>query len=272
MSHLKLPPLPPYQKQRHKSYAGFPLGSQQNPASVLSSSFQLVVSTPISSANNLNRTMAANQKLPDGYVVMEQQVAGHTFQVGADKIGMLRSIDDGSVLKPGGNPMCAAREIKFYEQLLTTTDKDILPLREFTTEFRGTQKLSIGSKTVNFIKLRDLTHGMLEPCVMDIKIGQRTWDPLATEQKREAEESKYQICRKTLGFCIPGFHFSHLASGNFKKFGRDYGKKLNENTVKDGKFSIKIFKYFHIKALFIHSLIHSFILTNVLAQLIPLFY
>lgn len=30
---------------------------------------------------------------------------------------MLKLVDEGSVLKPAGAPMCAAREIKFYEQL-----------------------------------------------------------------------------------------------------------------------------------------------------------
>ena len=48
--------------------------------------------------------------------------------------------------------------------------------------------MAVGSRRVQFIKLCDITHGVREPCVMDIKIGRRTWDPLATEKKREAEE------------------------------------------------------------------------------------
>lgn len=132
--------------------------------------------------------------------------------------------------------MCAAREVKFYEQLMTTTEKDILQLRDFICEYRGTQALNVGSKTVNFIKLRDLTHAMLEPCIIDLKIGKRTWDPLATEQKRLAEESKYVECKNKLSFCIPGFQTFHIATETFKKYGKEYGKKLNENTVKDGEF------------------------------------
>lgn len=76
---------------------------------------------------------------------------------------------------------------------------------------------------------------MLEPCVIDIKIGRRTWDPLAPTQKRESEDSKYKQCKETVGFCIPGFQVYQIASGSYKKFGRDYGKKLDQNTVKDGK-------------------------------------
>lgn len=149
--------------------------------------------------------------------------------------------------------MCAAREIKFYEQLLTTIDKDLFPLREFIPDYRGTQALNIGSKTVNFIKLRDLTHGMLEPCVIDIKIGQRTWDPMATAQKREQEENKYQSCKNTVGFCIPGFQTYHIASGSYKKFGKEYGKKLNENTVKDGKCRLLSFALQFLKFSFVFS-------------------
>lgn len=48
--------------------------------------------------------------------------------------------------------------------------------------------MAVGSRRVQFIKLCDITYGLNEPCVMDIKIGRRTWDPMATEKKREAEE------------------------------------------------------------------------------------
>lgn len=111
----------------------------------------------------------------------------------------------------------------------------LFSLREFTSEYRGTKALTVGTKTINFIKLQDLTFGMLEPCIIDLKIGRRTWDPLATAQKRETEDGKYKQCKETVGFCIPGFQVYQLSSGTYKKYGREYGKKLNQNTVKDGK-------------------------------------
>lgn len=228
MSHLKLPPYLDKAKGQRKSYAGFP----SPPSSNFANSFQLL-SPP-------SDIMAKSLKIPSGFLAMDHQVAGHTFQVGTDEIGMLKCEDDGSVLKPGGSQWCAAREIKFYEQLLATSDPAVLPLKEFTSEYRGTQTLSVGNKTVNFIKLRDLTHGMLEPCVIDLKIGRQTWDPLASDTKKEAEESKYQQCKKTVGFCIPGFQTYHISSCSYKKFGKEYGKKLNENTVKDGENNTKI--------------------------------
>lgn len=89
---------------------------------------------------------------------------------------------------------------------------------------------------VDFIKLADITHGMAEPCIIDIKIGKRTWDPLASPEKIQAEEQKYQACKKNLGFCIPGFQVYDIKTGRIKRYGKDYGKKLNVDSVKDGTF------------------------------------
>lgn len=75
--------------------------------------------------------MTSNDKFPIGYLPLENQVAGHTFQIGTDQMGMLKCGDDGSVLKPGGSPMCASREIKFYEQILTSSEPEVLQLKEF---------------------------------------------------------------------------------------------------------------------------------------------
>lgn len=79
---------------------------------------------------------------------------------------------------------------------------------------------------------------MLEPCIMDIKVGKRTWDPLATADKRTAEESKYLACKQNLGICIPGFQVYNLSTGKCKRYDKDYGKKLNEKTIKN---ALKIF-------------------------------
>ena len=38
----------------------------------------------------------------------------------------------------------------------------------------------------------NLTAGLVSPCVMDIKIGARTYGPDAKESKRIQEDAKYQ--------------------------------------------------------------------------------
>lgn len=77
---------------------------------------------------------------------------------------------------------------------------------------------------------------MMEPCVMDIKIGQRTWDPLADSEKREKEMNKYAESKEAFGFCIPGFQVYNLTTGNLTKYNKDYGKKLNAKTVIEGNY------------------------------------
>lgn len=209
--HLKLPP---YQKR--KGHASSLSGKKQ----------------PV-----LGLGMSSNQPypaFPEGVQPLENQVAGHTFEQGTDILGLLKNLDDGSILKPAGKVLCGVREIKFYETIqAATTEKDLVPLKEFIPDYQGHLKLPIDGKPVEFIKLGDLTHGMLEPCIMDVKIGCRTWDPLATPEKRKAEESKYQACKRNLGMCIPGFQVYSIVNGRRMRYGKEYGKKLTEVTVKD---------------------------------------
>lgn len=46
---------------------------------------------------------------------------------------------------------------------------------------------------IEFLKLVDITHDMTEPCIIDIKIGKRTWDPLASEEKTVEEKVSLEI-------------------------------------------------------------------------------
>lgn len=80
---------------------------------------------------------------------------------------------------------------------------------------------------------------MTEPCVIDIKIGKRTWDPLASPDKIDAEEQKYQACKQNLGICIPGFQVYSVKTGSIKRYGKEFGKKLNQTTIKDGKYNFR---------------------------------
>lgn len=210
----------------------------------------------------MNNTIVKD--LPSGTELLENQVAGHTFRIGTDEIGrytnvsifiniqisllllllcisfswigMLKDQHDGSVMKAAIKPMCGIREIKFYEQLQKNEICSHMEiLRELVPEYRGTVKCLFRGKMIDFIKLADITHEMVEPCVIDIKIGKRTWDPSASVEKQKAEEQKYQLCKQNLGFCIPGFQVYDIKSGRIKRYGKEYGKKLTHETVEDGE-------------------------------------
>lgn len=56
---------------------------------------------------------------------------------------------------------------------------------------------------IEFLKLQDVTFGYSLPCIMDVKIGQQTFDPNAPQKKREREVAKYKY-QHDIGFRICG--------------------------------------------------------------------
>ncbi|XP_067206295.1 inositol polyphosphate multikinase isoform X2 [Linepithema humile] len=141
--------------------------------------------------------------------------------------GMLVCKRTRHVLKPATKAIIGEREIAFYENLTKSRDPTIAQLKQFVPHYYGTTELRVFNKRTKFLTLKDITEGMAEPCVMDIKIGRRTWDPLATPEKRATEEFKYAESKRAYGFCITGFQVYCLSTGRLKKFDRDYGKKLD---------------------------------------------
>lgn len=186
-------------------------------------------------AMSINATML---ELPHGMEPLEHQVAGHTFQLGNKTLGIIKNKNDGCVLKSSTKQLCREREIKFYEELRLQNDNDSMLLKELVPEFRGVEMVVINGNPIEFLKLVDITHDMTEPCIIDIKIGKRTWDPLASDEKIMEEKQKYKACKQNLGFCIPGFQVYDVTTGRIRRYGKEYGKKLNETTVKD---ALKIF-------------------------------
>lgn len=171
---------------------------------------------------------------PDGLNPLKCQMAGHPFDGDRHTIGMLVCRRTGHVLKPATKVILGEREIAFYDNLKNSHDPTIVQLKKFVPCYFGTTELRIFNKRTKFLKLRDITEGMAEPCVMDIKIGRRTWDPLATPEKRATEELKYAESKRAYGFCITGFQVYCLSTGRLKKFDRDYGKKLDAKGVVEG--------------------------------------
>lgn len=177
--------------------------------------------------------------LPAGVLQLENQVAGHTAAQGC--LGLLKTTSDGTILKPTGKVLCGIREIAFYERLQDARNRkeddpeDLWTvLCQVVPRYFGHPKLTIDGKEVEFIQLEDLTEGLVWPCIMDVKIGRRTWDPLATPEKRKAEENKYKACRQRFGLCIPGFQlYSVRDGGTLIRHGKDYGKKLTEDNIRD---------------------------------------
>ncbi|KAL0275652.1 UNVERIFIED_CONTAM: hypothetical protein PYX00_003448 [Menopon gallinae] len=162
---------------------------------------------------------------------LECQVAGHSFRKGSS-VGMLCH-KDGYVLKSvTAQDEKGEREIKFYEEVQNSIDPLVKELKKFLPRYYGITHFRLNKENLKWIVLENVTHGFVQPCVMDIKIGFQTWDPLATEEKRLSEEKKYRESKRDVGFCIPGFHVYKLSTGEHLKFDREYGKTLNGETVR----------------------------------------
>ncbi|XP_063829271.1 inositol polyphosphate multikinase isoform X1 [Ostrinia nubilalis] len=158
------------------------------------------------------------------------QVAGHRKSEDTKFTGLLQC--NGTVLKPILKES-QKREVEFYTRIKASSDPELVELRSFVPKYYGCRKFTYRGFEQDYIILEDLTQRMLEQCVMDVKIGKRTWDPLASEQKIKSEQSKYAACKQQFGFCIPGYQVHKLSSGKLLKFGKDYGKKLHGRMVRE---------------------------------------
>lgn len=107
---------------------------------------------------------------------------------------------NGTVLKPITKLANGKREIEFYETLHDRNPE----LKEFVPQYFGTKSILLAGKKIDCIALEDLTRGFKEPCVMDIKIGRRTWDPTASAEKIRSEEvcPCCKRCRNSSSFSL----------------------------------------------------------------------
>ncbi|KAG6451114.1 hypothetical protein O3G_MSEX006971 [Manduca sexta] len=163
--------------------------------------------------------------------VYDTQVAGHKSVEDTKYLGLLQC-NNGTILKPILKES-QRREVDFYNRLYSSTDPELVELRRIAPKYYGCKRFTYNGHEQEYIILEDLTQRMLEPCVMDVKIGKRTWDPLATEEKKKNEQTKYALCKQEYGFCIPGFQVYKLATGKLHRYNKDYGKKLHGQAVKD---------------------------------------
>lgn len=169
-------------------------------------------------------------EMPEGMKLLSNQVAGHVIE-DSGGVGMLSK--DDKVYKPLLKKDCAEREIRLYEQLETTVDRSLIEMRHLVPKYYGVEKIMFKDKLIDYLVLENLTKDFKEPCVMDIKIGRRTWDPYASYSKIIAEEKKYHECKRDLGFCIPGLQVYKIAQNRLVKYGKDFGKTLDKDSAKE---------------------------------------
>lgn len=165
-------------------------------------------------------------KIPD------HQVAGH--KAGGGRLGPL--IDDsGRFYKPLQGDERGSNEVSFYTSFSSNT-KVPDHITRFFPKFYGTQlvEASDGSGMQPHLVLQDFTSDRVNPSIMDIKIGSRTWPAQAPEDyfqkclKKDRETSTLQ-----LGFRVSGCQiFQSIKAGFWKPESKSLIQCLSADEVK----------------------------------------
>ncbi|KAL0012941.1 hypothetical protein SO802_000010 [Lithocarpus litseifolius] len=169
--------------------------------------------------------------------VPNHQVAGH--RAGDGKLGPLVD-DSGLFYKPLQSDDRGSKEVFFYTSFSSNTN---IPnhIRRFFPTFHGTQLIeaSDGSGKQPHLVLQDIFSGHLNPSIVDIKIGSRTWNPQASEdyiQKcfmKDTERSSL-----ALGFRIDGLQIYESEGSGFWKPDR---KLIHKYTAEDVRLVLRRF-------------------------------
>lgn len=174
-------------------------------------------------------TKSLQNDLPDGVCNLAMQISGHFH--GAGKLGMLQT-SDGWVLKPVQSPPRGTREVRFYETVFNEecSDTILTDLRQLLPRYAGMCQFRIGSSDVTFFKMENVLNEFRHPCVIDIKVGPRTYDPEADQAKIDYEISK-SLQAQQIGFRFLGMKLYNWESNSYVSLGKQWGKLLKEQDV-----------------------------------------
>ncbi|ETN19423.1 hypothetical protein PPTG_04745 [Phytophthora nicotianae INRA-310] len=142
---------------------------------------------------------------------------------------------NGRILKPFQSKQRGERECEFYERVFAT-EKDLLEfaaLRKFLPMYHGTvivpevedgQEVN-GVHPGQYLVLEDLTWGRKWPCIMDVKMGTRSYEDNATAEKIAYEKSKFPL-QETLGFRIQGTKVYNPKKQDYDEFDKYFGRGI----------------------------------------------
>ncbi|KAL6497150.1 inositol polyphosphate multikinase [Orobanche gracilis] len=163
--------------------------------------------------------------------VPDHQVAGHKADAG--KLGPL--IDEsGCFYKPMQGDERGTSEAAFYTSFSSNAKIPDHITRHFP-KFYGTQlvQASDGFGMQLHLVLQDLTFNRVDPSIMDVKIGSRTWAPQAPEDyinkclKKDRESTSV-----SLGFRLSGLQVFENKTSGFWKPGKMEVKCLTDDGIR----------------------------------------
>lgn len=167
-------------------------------------------------------------ELPAGSKPLSVQVSGHVMTSSKKgKVALLEN-DDGTVLKAVQQPPRGDRELNFYEKVFDPNTKDpvLLQLQPLLPKYHGCETYS----EVRYMRLQNLVTNFVKPCVTDLKMGAIVWGPDSTAEKIAKQKTKYPDLKK-ICFQIGGIKTYYPKTDEYKSFGKDFTRSLNEEEV-----------------------------------------
>ncbi|KAM4524473.1 inositol polyphosphate multikinase isoform 2-T2 [Odontesthes bonariensis] len=185
-----------------------------------------------------SKTVSVAAPAPEQNSVLHS-VCPSSSVVGSSGPGILQH-PDGTVLKQVQPPPRGPREMQFYSMVYAEDcfDPCLLDLQNHLPKYYGTWSSPESSNDV-YLKLEDVTRRFSKPCIMDVKLGQQSYDPFASQEKREQQIRKYPLMEE-IGFLILGMRVYNVSCDTFDSYDQHYGRGLVKDTVKEG-----LAKFFH---------------------------
>ncbi|KNA04979.1 hypothetical protein SOVF_194640 [Spinacia oleracea] len=162
----------------------------------------------------------------------DHQVAGHQALRG--QLGP--QIDEsGRFYKPLQQDERGSREAAFYNALLHSNTKVKKQILRFFPAYYGTQNIeaSDGSGLHPHLVLQDVVSDYVKPCIIDIKIGSRTWYPQASEDYvAKCLRKDRGTTTVSLGFRISGLQIYQAENSGYWKPDRNQIHKFTVDDVR----------------------------------------
>lgn len=142
--------------------------------------------------------------------------------------GMLQSAARPLVYKPLQSGDRGRAELQFYEEVAQRPSS--APPRCFMPAYHGIAHDGDENSRRLFLILEDLARPFRRPCVLDVKVGVRTWGDDAPPEKIAAELRKFPL-QQRVGFRLTGMRVWDAVGGTYREHGRAYGYSLDEASL-----------------------------------------
>jgi len=168
------------------------------------------------------------------------QVGGHRTLDGKT---VMRTMSPHFVLKPMQAGTRGIKEVRFYEEIEALREAGSLgmlhAMESFLCEYYGVLLRPMSSDTASvhkaghYIVLKDITHGLRHPCILDLKMGTRTYEPDASDVKKRKEMDKYPA-QEITGFRFVGMRVYNALTKGFTFYDKSYGCSMPPDSVSQG--------------------------------------